>query len=347
MTAQTEARTTPPVSPQRAVLRDPALEEEFQRRGYVTVPLLSPGEVARLYDFYTERAGEEGPNPPGAYNDTYAEFSVIHSRPDFRAEAYDIITEVVTPHAQEHLVDYRPLLGNFVNKPAGTGVVPAHQNWSVVDEHHFQSVSVWVALVDCVVENGAMLMLDGSHRDFREPRGMWTYETFNGLEDLLVREYLTPVCAKAGEAVILDDALVHYSPPNRTAQRRLAIQHVMVPEVAESLFYQQIGEHDDQLEVDVWKVEPAFFFDFWHGDGDTNHATKLERVDIPKPDHDEGAIRRLYQPTTPPTAGPEDLVTASAADPPKATGSAAAVPPAAPTSVSLLSRLRRRLSGRR
>jgi len=99
-----------------------------------------------------------------------------------------------------------------VNEPPGTGVVPAHQNWSVVDEARFQSVSVWVALDDCSLANGTMLMGDGSHLTLRGPRGMWAYEAFRDVQDELVRSHLTTVEVRAGEAIILDDAVVHYSP---------------------------------------------------------------------------------------------------------------------------------------
>jgi hypothetical protein len=276
----------------RPVLRDPALQEEFDRRGYVVVPLASADDVRALYDGYlagVRRA--DGINPPGAYNDEYAEFSVIHSRPEFRREAYDLITSVLCPLTDEHLVGYRPLVANYVNKPPGTGVVPAHQNWSVVDESQYQSVSVWVALDDCVVANGTMLMGDGTHRTLRGPRGMWAYAGFLGVEEAVLHERLRPIEVPAGHAIVLDDAVVHYSPPNRTGDPRLAIQLVMLPAEADARFHQQVSGDEHVMEVDVWRVEPEFFFDFWHGDGDADHGEVVDRVQV--------AVPRL---------GPDDLV---------------------------------------
>jgi len=281
---------------ERPVLRDPALQEEFDRRGYVVVPLLDPDEVRTLYDGYARAAARaEGLNEPGAYNDTYAEFSVIHSRPSFRREAYDLICPVVTPKADRYLQDYRPLIANFVNKPPGTGVVPAHQNWSVVDESQYQSVSVWVALVDCQVENGAMSMYDGSHLDLRGRRGIWAYAAFAGIEDDLISEVLTPIEVKAGDAVILDDALVHYSPPNLTDDRRLAIQFVMVPEEADTFFFQAGDASDGCVEVDQWRVDAPFFFEFIHGERDPDHAELVERLELPEPSMDLPTLRHLVE----------------------------------------------------
>jgi len=278
------------------VLRDPALQRELDERGYVVTDLLHPPEVQELYSAYaTAAASAEGVNPQGAYNDTYAEFSVIHSRPGFRREAFDLISRIIGPRADALLAGYRPLYANYVNKPPGSGVVPTHQNFSVVDETAYQSVSVWVALVDCVVSNGAMWMGDGSHLGLRGPRGMWSYEAFSGIEQPLIDELLTPVSVAAGQAVILDDATIHYSPPNRSSTRRLAIQFVMVPEEADALWFQQVGGDGGRIQVDVWKVEQGFFFGLWEGVGDPEHGEVVARIEVLTPRFDLDTLRAVIR----------------------------------------------------
>lgn len=273
-------------------MKDPALEAVVEDQGWVVVPLLSADEVAELTAFYHRHASTGELNPPGAFNPTYAEFTVIHSSPDFRAEAYDTIVEVVGRRAAPLLDGYRPIVANFVNKLPGQGVVPMHQNWSVVDETRFRSLSVWVALVDCDGRNGALEMLAGSHRVFDQPRGMWAYEAFSEVaEDL--RLSMVQVDVRAGDAVILDDALVHYSPPNSTPDDRLAIQLIMVPEQAPARFYQRVDSNDDEMVVDVWEVDHRFFFDFWHGAGDTRFGQVIERVTLPSSKVDAATISRL------------------------------------------------------
>ena len=122
---------------------------------------------------------------------------------------------------------------------------------------------------------------------------MWAYAAFSEIEEELVEELLTPVFVRAGEAIILDDSVVHYSPPNETAEARLAIQYVMVPDEAEVLFHQQVGSEGDTLEVDVWRVDAGFFFDFWHGDGDPDHGEVVDRMDIPNRALDLPTVRSL------------------------------------------------------
>lgn len=276
----------------RPTLRSPSADADLARDGFVVLPLLDAEEVARLRSLHERWTATGEINPPGAYDPTYAEFSVIHSDPVFRREAYRTIDEVVVPRAGEHLVRMRPLVANYVNKPPGTGVVPVHQNWAVVDEEHHRSVSVWVALGDMTVANGTLQVVPGSHRELRGPRGMWAYQAFVEIEDA-VRPHLEPVEVRAGEAIVLDDALIHYSPPNETDEPRLAIQLVMVPDEADARFYQQVEEAPDGgLVVDVWEVAPPFFWDFWHGDGDTAWGTRVDRIHVDRPSYDRRTFRR-------------------------------------------------------
>lgn len=268
----------------RRCLHDPELQERLDDVGYVVVPLLSSEQVAELTDGFDAIAADlGGTSAPEDYNSTYAEFTIIHSQPDFRRRAFELICSTLQPAIERYLIDYRPLVANFVNKPPGTGVVPAHQNFSVVDEAVERSVSVWVALVDCTMANGAMAMLDGSHRNLRGRRGMWAYQAFTGIEQEALDPLLTPVEVPAGHAVILDDALVHYSPPNLTQERRLAIQFVMVPAETPAYWFQQVGEDEAAIEVAVWEIEPQFFFDFWHGDGDERFAKPAGTMRVPNP----------------------------------------------------------------
>ncbi|MCU1368925.1 MAG: Protein involved in biosynthesis of mitomycin antibiotics/polyketide fumonisin [Ilumatobacteraceae bacterium] len=281
----------------RPILRDPALQAEFEETGYVVLPLLDAEQVATLVDGYDRLAAAlDGSSAPEDYNDTYAEFSIIHSRPEFRRRAYDLITSVLEPVAERHLVDMRPLIANFVNKLPGTGVVPTHQNFSVVDEAEHRSVSVWVALVDCVLENGAMSLLKGSHQTLRSRRGMWAYQAFSQIDQGQLDPKLTRVEVHAGDAVILDDALVHYSPPNQTGERRLAIQFVMIPQEARPLWFQQVGATDDGLDIEVWEIDERYFFEFWHGDGDERYGTHADRIVLPKVDLDLAMLEQLLAP---------------------------------------------------
>lgn len=275
----------------RPIMSDRRAETELCQQGFTLVDLLSSEEADRLYRYYAEAADQGDLNPPGAYNEAYGEFTIINSRPDFRREAFAVIEQVVGPRVEEHLQGLRPVIANFVNKPPGGGLVPVHQNISVVEEGEARSVSVWIALVDCTVENGTLQMAGGTHH-LRGKRGPWAYEEFLSLDDLSIKQRFTPVPVRAGQAIVLDDALVHYSAPNETLSRRLAIQLVMLPEELDAVYYECISAGDDYLELDRLAVEPAYFFDFWDGKGDRAFANLLERVSVPRVRYDAATLDR-------------------------------------------------------
>lgn len=282
-----------------ASLLDDDLEAQLDERGWVVVPMLDADEVAELRDWYLRNSAGRRHVPDGAYNDAYAEFSVIHTSPTFREAAFDEVVRVVGPRAARHLRPFEPLVANFVNKPARTGVVPMHQNWSVVDERRYRSLSVWVALVDCDRANGALELLRGTHRYLRTPRGMWAYEAFTDLPKG-IEERLECVSVRSGEAIILDDAVVHYSQANTTDRDRLAIQLIVVPAGAEARFFRCIGADQDGMDAEVLHVSAPFFWDFWHGDGDLRHAEVIDRIRLPPA---AATAARVAEQFADPTAG--------------------------------------------
>lgn len=279
----------------RSIFRSAEMQRTFDERGWVVVPLLTPSEVDELRDLYDRHSAEgDGINPPGAYNDEFAEFSVVHSYPEFRRLAYENVTRIAVPRALDYLDRCRPLVANFVNKPPGGGFVPSHQNMAVTDEGHWCSVSVWIALVDCVSENGTLGVIDGSHRLLRGPRGMWTYRSFAAVEEELARDYLVPVPVPAGHAMILDDALVHGSPRNVAGERRLAIQLIMLPEEADACYFEAEQVREGAVDAAVWHVDEQFFWHFWDGRGDPDHGVVVDHVTVPVPEYDAGDLVALF-----------------------------------------------------
>jgi len=275
----------------RPVMRDPQAEDELSRRGYVVVDLLDADEVAELRDFYDHRAAQGDLNPEGAYNPEFAEFTTMNNRSDFRQVAYEKVVSVTAAATARHLLDYRPIVANFVNKPTEGGLVPIHQNMSLVDEEQNRSVSVWIALVDCDRSNGTIQFVDRSHLVMRGRRGTWAYQQFAGVDDGTIDQLFHAVPVRAGQAIVLDDAVVHYSAPNRSDRRRLAIQLVMIPAECPALYFEVAEQREDELELDVLEIGPEFFFDFWNGVGDHRHAQRVDRVVAPNPVHGAAALR--------------------------------------------------------
>lgn len=205
------------------VFKDEALEKEFKEKGYATVPSLSDEEVTYLKEKFFETIEESGgPKRSGnvdydSKQDISYDFTFIDNNIDYKKKVFNIITEVFQPKADHYLNGYTPIIANYIRKKEGGGEVPMHQNWAFVDEEKYTSVSIWVPLINSFSDNGTLQMVDGSHKLFGKYRGPMVPWELRNLKEEIVKNHLTPMNVKAGQGVILDDSIVHYSSANYTS----------------------------------------------------------------------------------------------------------------------------------
>jgi ectoine hydroxylase-related dioxygenase (phytanoyl-CoA dioxygenase family) len=251
----------------RQVFSDLKLEEEFQEMGYIKVPFLSDAEVVLLKQAYEDtlahskgRLQPEEADYKSSGEITY-DFTFIDRNTDYKREVFDIITPVFQKHADRYLKDYRPIIANFISKRHQGGEVPLHQNWAFVDEHKYTSISIWCPLVDTSKQNGTLEIVNRSHKRFGELRGPMVPWEIDPLTEEIIENHLTPMNAKAGEAVILDDSILHYSKINDKESNRLAIQLIMKPQEATSIHH-HLDADSDPHHVQILKVDDEFFIGF-------------------------------------------------------------------------------------
>jgi len=292
----------------RSVMKDPQLEAKFQRDGYVEIPFITPEEVAALkqkfYDTLPNSggqitAGETGVEGAGFI--TY-DFTFIDKNIEYKKEVFKIITDYFKPHVEKWLADYKPVIANYIRKKTDTGEVPLHQNWAFADERKVCTVSIWCPLVDSFEENGTLQVVPGSHKRFGEVRGPMIPWELEGIKDEIIKNHLVPLNLKAGNAVVLDDSIVHYSAINKTNDLRLAIQLILIPAEVPSIHY-HMNPAKSMEEVNMLEVDRDFYMQFnpWkQPEGakvvrqfkyqpraidikEFNHRLKGPRIDEPKP----------------------------------------------------------------
>jgi hypothetical protein len=163
------------------------------------------------------------------------------------------------------LPGYEPLVINFFEKLPHSGYdpVPIHQNPSFVEEPAYKSVSLWIPLQDVNRDNGTVGVLRGSHSRFNTMRSgnMAHEEVFALVDKVLEEEHFEPMELKVGEAIALDDSIIHWSYPNESEQSRRAIQLIMVPSATKHIYYY----YDDTTAppmMDLYSVDKDFFFSF-------------------------------------------------------------------------------------
>ncbi len=251
----------------RKIFNNQDLELEFNKNGYVSVPFLSSEEVTELKELFfsslptsggqikAEETGVENAN-----HITY-DFTFIDKNIDYKREVYKIITKRFGPKMNELLNGYRPIIANYIRKKSATGEVPLHQNWAFADEEKCTTVSIWCPLVDSTEDNGTLQVVPGSHKRFGKYRGPMVPWELDNIKSAIIDNYLVPLETKAGDCIILDDSIVHYSAINKTEGLRLAIQLICIPEEFPSIHYHMdASESADQIKV--LHVEDDFYMEF-------------------------------------------------------------------------------------
>lgn len=251
----------------RRTFIDDNLETKFQRDGYVEVSFLSSEEVEMLKAYYfdslEQSGGRLGPEDEKYQSETAItyDFTFIDKNPAYKQHVFDMITAAFMARVGDYLADYRPIIANFIRKMEDGGEVPLHQNWAFANEHECATVSIWCPLVDSNKENGTLEVVPGSHKRFGEVRGPMIKSELLGIQQEIIDKFMLPIETKAGNCVILDDSIVHYSSPNQTDGLRLAIQLILIPAEEKSIhFHMDLAK--DRTKVEVLEVDTDFYMNF-------------------------------------------------------------------------------------
>ncbi|MCS6819276.1 MAG: phytanoyl-CoA dioxygenase family protein [Chitinophagales bacterium] len=251
----------------RKVFRDEALEQEFQRHGFVTVDLISLDVVENLKQkFFETLQLSAGQIKAAELNYDISEitydFSFIDKNPEYKRKVFEVLTKELKTYADKYLDNYRIIIANYIRKtPERGGEVPLHQNWAFADELKCCTVSIWIPLIDSTIENGTLQVVPGSHKRFGRFRGPLVPWELEGIKQQIIDKYLVPLETPAGKAVILDDSIVHYSAPNKTSTLRLAIQLICIPEEFPSIHYHKNASLPENV-IEVLEVDEEFYIHF-------------------------------------------------------------------------------------
>lgn len=251
----------------RKVFISDELEHQFQKQGYVQIPFISEQEVAILKQLFFDTLPHSGGQISSSEIELTEEhlisydFTFIDKNPDYKRKVFEIIQERFQPHMEKLLLDYRPIIANYIRKKTNTGEVPLHQNWAFADERKCTTISIWCPLVDSTIENGTLQVVPGSHKKFGEIRGPMVPWELEGIKHEIINNHLIPLETKAGNCVILDDSILHYSPINHTDELRLAIQLICVPNEVPSIHY-HMNTSISPTQVFVLEVSDDFYMEF-------------------------------------------------------------------------------------
>ena len=234
----------PPPAPgarnRRVTLANPAQQAAFERDGYVVVDLADTAAVAELWGCYEDL--DHATHEDWPWVDGF-ETSLYDPRPAYREQILHDAERVLGPALDRVLVDYRVMFANWLVKVPHAAEVPLHADWTFLDESRFSSVTVWCPLADTSVAlgNGPLGVVVGSQLqiDFLRVANVAAYDRCEQAVEGLERAVPD---LRAGQAIVMDNRVVHFSPPNLTDRARLALGCVVGPVEADLHHY---WLHDD------------------------------------------------------------------------------------------------------
>jgi hypothetical protein len=233
------------------IFRDTEVQSQFDRDGFVKIALLSNVDVIALSAIY---AGYF-PEP----------FTVFHSSSylkdfDVKIDISNAIRKIIEPRLEQHFTNFRLLGSAYLTKGCGrNSEMPMHQDWTIVDEEKYVAVNVWTPLCDTDVQNGTLELVQGSHLWTKALRAPSIPFYFDGYQEL-IKSKLTIVPTYSTEAVIINQATIHYSKPNLSDKPRIAITTGLVTHDAPLIF--NYWNKDRPNHVEKFSQEDDFLLKF-------------------------------------------------------------------------------------
>jgi hypothetical protein len=236
----------------KRIFKNEQHQKIFDKQGFIVLPFINENQITILNKLFDELH----PHLPtgGFFSGSYS------SDMDYKRKASEKIVEVFSEVYEKLFVNYTPFGAAFLYKvPGENSALAAHQDWTIVDEYKHVALNCWVPLCDVSIENGPIMILPGSHFDnfpvIRAP----TLPFFFSGSDHIVEKELIPMEVKAGTAVILNQSVIHYSPPNRGKTVRKAITAGIKSQGAQMYFHYKVPGKD---ELEVFEMDDDFLISF-------------------------------------------------------------------------------------
>jgi hypothetical protein len=144
-----------------------------------------------------------------------------------------------------------------IKPPSKVSELNPHQDAPVIDETKENGLFVWIPLCDITENNGAVLVLPGSHLWQNHQRSLnvsWVFEKHTKL----LWKYMQPIYINRGDILVWDTALIHASLPNLSNQTRVAITTTLLPKSFKMVEYFKDAQTPID-EVEKYQVEKSFW----------------------------------------------------------------------------------------
>jgi hypothetical protein len=226
------------------MLKNEKHSELLEKYGFVKFPILSKREVNELMGELCQicLVELELKNVAHAYN------SANDQNLEKKRRIESLIRSVFRSKVNEVFDSYKLFNSFAVIKQPGGGYVVPHQHPPSVEDFSIRTYVMWCSLVDIDAQNGRMQFVDGSQNIIPGVIPYAYNSPFNKFHDRL-EQLSTPVETKAGECIVFDENILHWSEVNKTETPRIAVASTCIPNSLSPVFYHLDKDRNNFFEV--------------------------------------------------------------------------------------------------
>ena len=211
------------------IFRNTEFNNHFQQNGYVQIDSMPSEILEQLQAFYHSH------NPQNINGFHTTHFSTDK---EYKKRVNDGLIQILAPIIDDLLIGYTPAFANFMVKTGGgNNPMPLHADWTYVSEPENISISMWIPLVNTTKQNGCLGVIPYSQHLSRNVRGPKITQVLPPYDTMLIQKMGKLIPIKAGQAILYDHRLLHYSPANNSNDVRPALNISIVPENTEIIHY--------------------------------------------------------------------------------------------------------------
>jgi len=231
----------------KSLFKNSMLQEEVDRKGYVIIPFLHESQIHSLRRLYEESINQ------ASVSDLYE--SSRHNSLE-RNQQINQAIHAELEHAGKDIFNACQLYGGtfMVKSHEKSTMLPAHQDWSIVEEDEYNTLFIWCPLQDVTALNGGLFVLEGSHKYFDVIRS-GTYPSNRYILPYSLHHCVKDISLRAGEAILYSDQVLHGSHSNQGQEDRVVVTGQIIEQGARLVYFQKKNEE----EVDIYPADQAFY----------------------------------------------------------------------------------------
>jgi hypothetical protein len=227
------------------------MERELVERGYTTAQLLSAEEAAELWQALQalkQKAGFGITDGNGSQLKHHASF--MDADQNYRRESSALIENWIGPRITRVLPSMMFATGSFHVKAPHSGIVGLHRDWTLTETPSELAYNAWLPLVDVDEHNGALRVVPCSHQVTLQLSTAKLAPYYASYVQA-VQAIATLVPSKAGQAIVYDSRLLHWSADNESAEIRPAVGIGLIPKGTRPAFYKAADDEGSYVVYDM------------------------------------------------------------------------------------------------